>query len=342
MKNQELKKSLVKSGILSVLLVFFIYAFAVSDSGGIIGTISSLFTAAVFLIGLALAIALCVAVMFGIYFGILYMYDYLHDLNSCKSTYNEFKVQLHDSTKTLSCCPVITKCLSKQATAATVSEEDLHPLRSNQDELKNQLDELQTSVAGLAKNLSSFSSSITGTTEEIAQLDEKMSTIAGELENKATAESVEEATKKLSADITAIQGAVKPLSNKLTELETALSSLETEEEGGDGTQEEVNSAISGIQAELANMKSSIERISSSQPRPESNEDDDNHRILSRFTNKNDEKKFTTLVTEAVSKGMTYAQIDEFLNDSLSKEASEVIASHPSLTKDYIKIARQKA
>jgi len=38
--------------------------------------------------------------------------------------------------------------------------------------------------------------------------------------------------------------------------------------------------------------------------------------------------------------MTYAQVGEFLNDSLSDDASDVIADHPSLTKDYIRICRQ--
>jgi len=335
MKNQELQSSVIKSGIILVLFIFFIYAFAVDGSGGIGGTISSLFSGALFLVGLTLAIVVSIIVMFGIYFGILYMYDQ----DTCKNTYAELKVKLNDSTKALSCCSSLTKCYSKQETAVPVSEEDLRPLKSNQDKLQSQLSGLQTSIAGLEKTLSSFSSSITGATEEIAQLDEKINNTVEELDTKATTSSLEEATKKLSADITAIQASVKPLSDKLTELETALSSLETDENGTDTTQDEVNSAIDGIKEELANMKSSIENLAS-QPAAESNAADDRHRILSYFTRKNDEKKFIKQVAEAVSKGMTYAQIDEFLNDSLSAEASGVIADHPSLTKDYIKIARQ--
>jgi len=44
MKNQELRSSLIKSGIILVLCVFFIYSFASGDSGGVTGTIGSLFS----------------------------------------------------------------------------------------------------------------------------------------------------------------------------------------------------------------------------------------------------------------------------------------------------------
>jgi len=339
MKNQELQTSLVKSGIISGIFVFFIYAFAVSDSGGVMGTLSSLFTGTVFLFGLALALAVSIAVMFGIYFGILYMYDQ----ETCKSTYSEFKIKLHESTKELCCCPAIAKCLSRHASGAAVSEDDLRPLRSNQEAFQSQLSNLQTSIVALEKTLSSFTSSIGVATKEIAQLDEKVDVMAEELEKKASTASLEEATKKLSADIAAIQGKVKPLNNKISEIETALSSFESEEKSAAGAQDEVTSAINGIQEELAKMKSSMESLlSSSQTVAESGEDDDNHRILSRFTSKNDEKNFTKLVTETVSQKMTYAQIDEFLKKSLSTQASAVIAEHPSLTKDYIRMIRQKA
>jgi len=339
MENKELQTSLVKSGIVSGLFVFFIYAFAVSVSGGVICTLSSLFTGAVFLFGLAVALAVSIAVMFGIYFGILYIYD----KDTCKSTYAEFKIQLHESTKDLCCCPAIAKCLSRHTSCAVVSEDGLRPLHSNQEALKSQLDNLQTSIAAFEKTLSSVTSSIVVATEEIAKLDEKVDGMAGELEKKSSAESLEETTKKLSADIAAIQGTVKPLNNKISAIETALSSFEREEKDAAGAQDEVTSVINGIQEELAQMKGSMESLrSSSLTVAESSEEEDNHRILSRFTSKNDEKNFTKYVTEAVSQKMTYAQIDDFLKKSLSAEASAVIAEHPSLTKDYIRMVRQKA
>ena len=338
MKNQELQSSLVKSGIILILLVFFIYAFAVGDSGGVTGAISSLFSGILFIIGLVIAVLVSIAVMFGIYFGILYLYD----AETYTKTYDEFKVKLADSSKFIS-SSCATKCSSKKETVVPISDEDLNPLRSNQDKLGSQLTGLQDSVASLEKTLGSVSSSITGATEEIAQLDEKVASAAEELESKATTESVDEATKKLATDITALQGSVKPLNDKLTELETTLSSLGSDDEGSeDDLQEKVDTAISGIKAELATMKSSIESLASQPAAVSSEVDEDKHKILSYFTKKNDENKFIKLVNDAVEKGMTYAQAGEFLSDSLSADAKKVIDGHPSLTKDYIKICRQNS
>jgi predicted nucleic acid-binding Zn-ribbon protein len=350
MKNRELQSSLVKSGIILILCIFFIYAFAADDSGGVTGTISSLFSATLFLIGLTVAIAVSIAVMFGIYFGILFLYD----AETCSKTYAEFKDKFADSTKFISSA-CATKCSSKKAAVvATLSDEDLSPLRSNQDKLGSQISGLQDSVAGLEKTLSSVSSSITGATEEIAKLDEKVASAGEELESKATTASVEEATKNLTADITAIQGSVKPLSDKLAELETTLASMGTEDDSSDDDlQEKVDTAISGMKKELATMQSSIKSLAAAPPaaaapaakkaKPAAKKAEEApHKILSYFKKKADENKFVKLVDEAVKEGMTYAQVGDFLNESLSAEASKVTSGHPSLTKDYIKTCRKNS
>ncbi len=338
MKNQELQSSLVKSGILVILCVFFIYAFAAGDSGGVTGTISSLFYGTLFVIGLVFAVLLSIAIMFGIYFGILYLYD----AETCSDTYEEFKVKLADSSKFInySCS---SKGSSKKVAVTAISDEDLSLLRSNQDKLGSQLTGLQASVASLEKTLSGVSSSITGTNEEIAKLDEKVASTSEELDSKATTESVDETTKKLATDITSLQTSVKPLSDKLTELETTLSSIGSDDEGSeDDLQEKVDTTIDGIKTELATMKSSIESLASQATAASSEPEEDKHKMLSYFTKKDDEKKFIKLVDEAVKQGMTYAQVGEFLNDSLSEDASKIIGEHPSLTKDYIKVCRQNS
>ena len=343
MKNQELRLSLYKSGIILVLFVFFIYAFSAGDSGGVTGTIGSIFSGILFLAGLVVAVAVSVVVMFGIYFGILYMYD----KDVCAKTFGEFKVKISDLSQSCG-CSCHTSCAPKEKPAPPVSEEDLSPLRSSQERLGSQLSGLQSSVAALEKTLSTVSSSVAGTTEELAKLDERASSVEETLESKATTDSVNDTAKKLTDQITTMQGSVKPLADKISELETSLSSLDSDADDGASAKEElqetVNNAISGIKDELATMKKSIE-ILASQPvetaAAPAMEEDSSHRILSYFTKKSDEKKFVKLVADAVAKEMTYAQTDELLNDSLSAEAAEVIADHPSLTKDYIRLSRQK-
>jgi peptidoglycan hydrolase CwlO-like protein len=332
MKNQELRSSLIQSGILIIVCIFFIYSFAVGDSGGVSGTLGSIFSGILFLSGLALAVVVSVLVMFGIYFGILYMYNQ----DTCKETYGEFKTKISESAKSL-CSSCGSTCSSSQEIAPPINDQALDPLRSNQDRLGSQLSDLQSSVASLEKTLNTVSSSVITTAEEIAKLDERANSVDEVLEGKATTDSVDEAAKRFGGDITALQGSVKPLADKVSELETALSTSGSDE---DDLQEKIDNAIGGINDELATLKKAIENLAAQPPVETASSEDSSHRILSYFSSKSDEKKFIALVTKAVEKEMTYAQVGEFLNDSLSAEAAEVIADHPSLTKDYIRLCRQ--
>ena len=46
------------------------------------------------------------------------------------------------------------------------------------------------------------------------------------------------------------------------------------------------------------------------------------------------------VTEAISQGLTYAQIDEFLTNTLPADLDKIIKDHPALTKNYIRNLRR--
>lgn len=346
MKNQELRSSLIKSGILLILGVFFIYAFAAGDSGGISGTIGSIFSAFIFIFGMALALTVSVVVIFGIYFGILYMYN----PQICSKTYGEFKAKLANSSQSLT-DKCSSKCSStKKPVVTAITNEDLAPLRSGQDKIDNQLSGLESSVSTLEQTISKISSSVTGATEEIGKLDTRAAAIEEELENKAQASAIDEAAKKLSGDISALQNSIKPLTDKITELETSLSSLTTEknEDSGDDVQEKIDTALSGVKSDIKAMEDSIKKLTQ-QPKeaakaaaaPAAETKDDEHRILPYFNKKKDRTQFVSLVDKAVADGKTYAQIGEILSNSLSAEASKVTSVHPSLTKDYIKMIRQR-
>jgi predicted nucleic acid-binding Zn-ribbon protein len=339
MKNLELRASLIKSAILLGLCIFFIYAFAATNSGGISGTIGSLFSGALFLAGLALAVIVSIIVMFGIYFGILYMYD----KDVCRKTYDEFKDKMAASSECLSGSLASTCCTgSKEETSAPLNDDDLDPLRSSQTKLNSQVTTLDASVDSLEKAITSLSTAVSGITEELSNLTTRATTVEEELENKAPLSSIEDTEKKVATDIASVKNSIQPLSDKLTEFEEALSSLgSSEDNSDDALQEKIDLAVSSLQGELKTIKESVEGMNQSGQENESSSDQTPHRILSYFANKKDEKKFTSLVAEAVAKEMTYAQAGELLNDSLSPEAAEVIAEHPSLTKDYIKVSRQK-
>ena len=64
-------------------------------------------------------------------------------------------------------------------------------------------------------------------------------------------------------------------------------------------------------------------------------------ILSYIDRPEDRELLTGKAEEAVARGMTYAQIDEFFKNSLSPEVVEVLESHPRLTKDFIRSVKKR-
>jgi methyl-accepting chemotaxis protein len=64
-------------------------------------------------------------------------------------------------------------------------------------------------------------------------------------------------------------------------------------------------------------------------------------ILSYIDRPEDRELITSKAEEAVARGMTYAQIDEFFKSSLSPEVFEVLESHPRLTKDFIRSVKKR-
>lgn len=339
MKNQELRTSLIKSGVILTLCVFFIYAFAASDSGGVWGTIGSIFSGILFVIGLILAVTASIFVMFAIYFGILYMYN----KETCKKTFEELKPQLMDTLNSLNIsCP--SKCFHSGNEPSSNSGQQLSAIQDRQNTLDSKLQTIQDNVDNLDTTLSTVSSSVVIASSEIAKLNERITLLANALEDRVTTETINNISAALEKELSVLKKTVHPLGEQISELASDFSSLQ-EDDSSKAPREDIKTAIDSLvtplREELATVKKDLTALSTRSPddtteKPESS----SHRILSYFENKNDEKKFVTLVAEAVQKGMTYSEAGEFLNDSLSPQAAEVIADHPSLTKDYIRTIRQ--
>lgn len=331
MKNLELRASLIKSGIIIALFIFIIYAFAVGDSGGITGTIGSLISAFTFVIGLVLALLISVIVIFGVYFGILYLYD----PEVSKTVFGEFLESLSKISKHFSCCSTGSPTKPEKL-APTLTVDDLQPLQTDQNKLAALITATNASVDALQKSVTNLQGAINSANEELSALNEKTNTIEEDLQGKASTDAIVESAKKTDATI---NSSIKPLIDKITNLEDIVAGLATanDEDTGDDVQEKIDHAVSTLKKELTAVKKSVASL---EPDTDTT-DDSRHRILDYFDNKKDENKFVKLVKEKVTPDMTYAQVDEFLVESLSKEAAAIISDHPSLTKDFIRSYRKK-
>lgn len=343
MKNLELRSSLIKSGALLALCIFFIYAFAVGDSGGVGGTIGSLISGITFLIGLTIALIISVLILFGIYFGILYLYN--PDVS--KKTYDELKTI---STAAIAKLPIKTKCCpSKKAVSAApaVSTEDIQLIEANQARLGSQLENIGSTFETLQESIHSLNTALSSAKEAVTSLEEKTASFEEALETKATTEAIDDSSKKLSTELESLKGSLKPLTDRLATLEENIATLGSQDDAeGEDVQGVVDKAVDALKNEIKAVQDDMSKLSAapvqdSKAKTNDKEDGSAHRILEYFTKKADEKKFVTSVKKAVDQGMTYAQVDEFLDDALSKEAGAIIADHPSLTKDYIRTIRQK-
>jgi len=64
-------------------------------------------------------------------------------------------------------------------------------------------------------------------------------------------------------------------------------------------------------------------------------------IFTYIEKQDDQSLFIEKVQEALAQEMTYAQIDEYLTNSLPQELDKIIKDHPALTKNYIRNLRRE-
>lgn len=343
MKNQELRSSLTKSAIILILCIFFIYAFASGDSGGITGTIGSLFSGVLFLIGLSVALIVSVAVLFGIYFLILYFYN----PELCSSSYADMKTRIGELSESMGCgcCCVSSRTSSCDTSYTDTASEERY---SSQDSSAKQVKAIQRALNTLQDTFDASDTVAKKSTILLATIETRLTSVEEDIASRPTAESIESIANQVSVELDKVRNSLSTVQGAISDIESELAALKstTEENNADEQQSQIDTAVAEIKEELSTIQTAIASINeaasvtTASTNNKTVNKDGEHRILSYFSTEDDTKQFTTKVTIAVKKGMTYAEIADFLDDSLSVEASEVIADHPSLTKDYIRICRQ--
>ena len=72
------------------------------------------------------------------------------------------------------------------------------------------------------------------------------------------------------------------------------------------------------------------------------EQPEEHRIFSYFESAADKKKVADVVQSTLKKDMSYKQVMELLAKNLGGKKGAIITSHPSLSKDYIRLCRRNS
>ncbi len=173
-------------------------------------------------------------------------------------------------------------------------------------------------LAHLREALNACTAQLTEQRHAIAALDEQVRTIQQDLAgikqttNADQADALAQTTQDLNARLEALA----------TTVETSKEQLAALAEDVARDREKTTAEL-----ELLHEKTSIPDIVAG--------------ILSYVDEPEDRELITSKAEEAVSRGMTYAQIDEFFQSSLRPELFAILESHPRLTKDFIRSVKKK-
>ena len=342
MKQQEMQKPLVQSALVLLGVILLIGFVAGSDAQGIFSGIGSIvkgvFFSVLFAIALALALVISVIFLFAIFLGAVALYSQ----DTAKDIYNKLLqaiINLYTTwfpTKTSAPADAEEKDHDATRLAEVQSlETTVKPEVAEQPVLKPETDIIADLRAEFAEEISLLSSSVAALGEQNKAFNSSITSLKGTVEAAPYDD--------LNDKIEQLENQQADLSLKLTQCLDKLNTISSVADEGvslakqhGGELNNVKSEISSYSSVVDELRQKIENVS-----VDSTESHGNHRIFNYLEKDEDKKKFADLIAEAISKDLTYAEIDDFLSKSLSKKVDTIIKEHPSLTKQYIRDCKNK-
>ncbi len=231
--------------------------------------------------------------------------------------------------------------------------------------LHGKLREVEESVAEKAsvEQLEAVTAEVTTVSESITGTEATIKTLAAKVEQQAGAVDAEKILGDLPARMEALEQQETPEAVDLQPIEEKISALQAEINKATKPLEETIAVLTGeiadLKAALAKQKPAAQpksavaekKKSAAAPAPKKaakkeasapQADEDEHRLLSYFTDSAEKKKLVDLVGQTLKKDMTYAQVTKFLVKKMGKKGGAIISEHPSLAKDFIRHCRRKA
>lgn len=327
MNKKDFKNPLIQSGAILLLVFLLISIVAGSGSQGVLSSIgaliSGIFSTVIFIIGLGIAIVVSIAVLVGVYLAAVYFYSADKGRNlvdqlkaALSSLYSKVKgTQL----KARFTAPKTSES-EPEAKAAAAARQSVEPAPLKQSSATQAAAEppaynwtiLESKIDSLDSRLSELAQSSSANSEWISSLQKRLDELSVDAAGEEKLAAVEETHQKLSEQLQAIGTEVEASSANIQKLE-----------------QQFGEDLNGLKEELAALhdKTSVPEVISG--------------ILSYIDSAEDRDKITDKAKEAIARGMTYAQIDDFFKASLSPEVYQELAAHPRLTKDFLRSIKKK-
>ena len=322
MNKNDFKNPLIQSGAVLLLVFLLISIVAGSGSQGLWGSIgaliSGLFSTILFIIALCIAIVFSIAVIIGIYVAAVSIYsaDKGRDLfEQLKTTLYAFYAKVR-GTK-------IKNTASSPETAEPEAESAPAPEPSSpaapQPARQASTNVAPAQMASLEPKLETINSMLTDLTHQTSGNAEKIAALQRQFDDFSGARDLEGKLNDIVDTHERVSGAVEELSGRIEAGSSSIRQLE----------QQFRAEFDKIRKELASLhdKTSVPEVVSG--------------ILSYIDSPEDRDLITEKAKEAISRGMTYAQTDDFFKSSLPAEVYQELAAHPRLTKDFLRSIKKK-
>ncbi|NNK95932.1 MAG: hypothetical protein HKP41_16405 [Desulfobacterales bacterium] len=328
MNKNDFRNPLIQSGALLLLVFILISIVAGSGEKGFFGSIgamiSGLFSGILFIVALTIAIIFSIAVLIGLYLAAVSIYS----AEKARDLYGQLKVSLgtfYDKIpRRAKTPPAVVQDPATKPVATVVHPQEV-PLEKAEAQLhKTEVKAMEQSVDTSAELLIQE--------QRCEELEQQVT----ELQNKSQA---------LEAQITSLQQNLDDLQNQ--EIPEKLNTLDSSAEDISGKLAAQSSALENALNKLTDLETHIndkletvlKDIGDLQEKTAAPELVTG--ILSYIDLPEDREVMTQKAEEAVSRGMTYAQIDEFFKKSLSSRIYKQLSEHPRLTKDFLRSIKKK-
>ena len=327
MNKKDFKNPLIQSGAILLLVFLLISIVAGSGSQGVLSSIgaliSGIFSTVIFIIGLGIAIVVSIAVLVGVYLAAVYFYS----ADKGRNLFDQLKAALCSLYSKVKGTQVKAKFTAPktsesepEAKAAAAARQSVEPAPVKQSPATQAAAEppaynwtiLESKIDSLDSRLSELAQSSSANSEWISSLQKRFDELSVDVAGEEKLAAVVETHQKLSEQLQAIGTEVEASSANIQKLE-----------------QQFGEDLNGLKEELAALhdKTSVPEVISG--------------ILSYIDSAEDRDKITDKAKEAIARGMTYAQIDDFFKASLSPEVYQELAAHPRLTKDFLRSIKKK-
>ena len=187
--------------------------------------------------------------------------------------------------------------------------------------MENEIIQLKKSNVDLQAKIKELKTGNVTVRDDLVKVSEQNTVLKGQYDELSQAVvELQNSEKELSEVITSLKSKFDEV-NDDTELREQIASL------GD-LHAQTNTSIDNIAERLTTLESALKQAPTSG-------------IFSYIKSEDDRQTFIEAVQEALSKEMTYSQIDKFLSEKLGTKLDKIIKDHPSLTKNYIRNLRRE-